>query len=790
MLDTSQAQVGLPRTAVPEPATSAPADTASQFESPAAQRVDPYWNFIPRSGLLYTLPALVFALDLQKGWIGGSRDFWVPLLFTFAALAPATRLRFGRVFAHKDYQHRDRFIASAGVLPASLWCAFVHVMPAWAAALATAAALIAWDALLLRFELLCVYAAGPGRHAGFAPGVLLRASLPFWTYFAAASLAVHQAGSDGLAPIAIATALMIAPVAAMWGLWRTRWAPARRLLGIRRVAVIGGGWSGIYAVRWLNEAGIDVTCFEARDTIGGIWKFHEDRPGGVMESTRVTSSKHFLHPSDFPFPESSLEFPYHPDVIAHLERYVDTFGIRDRFALEHEVTSVRQLDDGGWQVMVRAVDGGEREERFDAVVVSSGPHQHANIDPRRHPVYGSFTGRIMTAAQYKSARDINPDDRVLVVGVGESSADIVTECVHRGAAMHWSARSGQWFADRNMGPYPADHITTQGTRVFFGQFGFWEYLVRRFVTGAFVNLAWGRGGHGIPEWTPDTPYLHQFLNKSRDGLLEIYSGRVKPHRAPCRTNGRAVYFEQEDAPVMVDVIILATGYRPVWPFLEQQPDALHKVVFSRDNPTLAFVGFARPIVGSIPSLSELQARWVALAWSGRVTLPGARRVLTEVELDTKFHRRAIRDASRFGILKEQELYATDLASRFNANVHWLKLALTWPRAFLILWVSPWAPFKYLFNDPDPARRRAALQHTIRELPTPRAPSYLLALGVIAFEVLFLSVPAFVFYKLPVAPAIATLAVFGFLLTCGLRLSERERRMTVRPPGPVREVFPF
>jgi hypothetical protein len=181
---------------------------------------------------------------------------------------------------------------------------------------------------------------------------------------------------------------------------------------------------------------------------------------------------------------------------------------------------------------------------------------------------------------------------------------------------------------------------------------------------------------------------------------------------------------------------------------------------------------------------------VALAWSGRVPLPGAARVLTEVELDTKVHHRAIRDASRFGILQEQELYATDLASRYDAHVHWLKLALTWPRAFFVLLISPWAPFKYWFNDPDRERRRAALQHTIRELPTPRSPAYLLAVGVIVTELLFLTVPAVVFYQLAVAPAIATVAVIGFLLTCGLRLTERERRMTARPPGPVREVFPF
>lgn len=45
---------------------------------------------------------------------------------------------------------------------------------------------------------------------------------------------------------------------------------------IRRVAVIGGGPSGIPATRHLREAGLDVVVFEQQPEVGGVWNYSED----------------------------------------------------------------------------------------------------------------------------------------------------------------------------------------------------------------------------------------------------------------------------------------------------------------------------------------------------------------------------------------------------------------------------------------------------------------------------------------------------------------------------------
>ncbi|CAF4586950.1 unnamed protein product, partial [Rotaria sp. Silwood2] len=56
--------------------------------------------------------------------------------------------------------------------------------------------------------------------------------------------------------------------------------------------------------------GLDAHLYESRSNIGGIWYFDEnENVSGVYKTAHVTSSKTFLHASDFPFPKTIGEFP-------------------------------------------------------------------------------------------------------------------------------------------------------------------------------------------------------------------------------------------------------------------------------------------------------------------------------------------------------------------------------------------------------------------------------------------------------------------------------------------------
>lgn len=53
-----------------------------------------------------------------------------------------------------------------------------------------------------------------------------------------------------------------------------------------RACVVGGGWNGLYALKWFIEEGLDdVVLFEMTDSIGGVWVYTEDKPGAHRRAT-------------------------------------------------------------------------------------------------------------------------------------------------------------------------------------------------------------------------------------------------------------------------------------------------------------------------------------------------------------------------------------------------------------------------------------------------------------------------------------------------------------------------
>ncbi|KAK2084138.1 Cyclopentanone 1,2-monooxygenase (CPMO) [Saguinus oedipus] len=43
----------------------------------------------------------------------------------------------------------------------------------------------------------------------------------------------------------------------------------------KRIAVIGGGVSGLSSIKCCLEEGLEPVCFERTDDIGGLWRFQD-----------------------------------------------------------------------------------------------------------------------------------------------------------------------------------------------------------------------------------------------------------------------------------------------------------------------------------------------------------------------------------------------------------------------------------------------------------------------------------------------------------------------------------
>jgi hypothetical protein len=77
--------------------------------------------------------------------------------------------------------------------------------------------------------------------------------------------------------------------------------------------------------------------------------------------------------------------------------------------------------------------------------------------------------------------------------------------------------------------------------------------------------------------------------------------QVVARRGVERIEGKRVWFTNESKPEDVDLIIFATGYLSNLPFLAPELDfttQAYKLVFDPKDPTLCYIGTARPMIGT------------------------------------------------------------------------------------------------------------------------------------------------------------------------------------------------
>ncbi|KAL6048667.1 Flavin-containing monooxygenase, variant 2 [Balamuthia mandrillaris] len=453
----------------------------------------------------------------------------------------------------------------------------------------------------------------------------------------------------------------------------------------KRVCVIGGGFAGIYALKSMLEVGFtDVVLYENTSKLGGIWCYGKDRLGSVFRHTCTSSSKIYLHASDFPMPPDAPHFPHHSYIYKYILSYVDHFKLWPHVRLNHCVKTVRKKEGRWWISVLDKEKGEEQLERFDVMMVCTGLVGKPKI-PKDEPNFVGFTGEYIHSAYYKHPTEDMEGKNVLIVGGGESASDIAVEVCEVAKQTYMSLRQGVWFHDRTVGAYqPADVVFTKHQRMTgLSDYQSWMIWLGRFL---MIEFMWGKGGTGIPQWHPKSMYFHGFVNKSRDVVDRVAVGRVKAMKGVTHCEGKQVWFEDEEEPATIDKIIFCTGFKPDAPFLKPGTYAtglnLYKLVFQPDDPTLCFIGTARPFIGGIPPLAELQARWAAAFYSGKCSLPSLCVMRKTIEEDTERHARVFPcDHATRPFLVNMWEYSDLISSYFGAKPQQLK----W-----LFWRSPLA----------------------------------------------------------------------------------------------------
>ncbi|MFD9537221.1 flavin-containing monooxygenase [Streptomyces sp. NPDC060010] len=370
----------------------------------------------------------------------------------------------------------------------------------------------------------------------------------------------------------------------------------------RPTYVIGAGPGGLAVAAALRTRGVRAVVVEKSDAVGSSWRRHYDRLH--LHTTRRLSALPGLA-----VPRRFGRWVARDDVVRYLEKYAEFHELE--LVTGVEVTRIeRAADDSGWTLHA----SGGRELAAGAVIVATG----FNHTPRlpEWPGREAYGKELLHAADYRAAAPYADRD-VLVVGVGNTGAEIAVDLAEGGAArVRLAVRTAPHIVRRSTCGWPA-----QRTGILVRRLPVW--LVDRLSALVARASVPDLSAYGLPR--PATGLysrVRQGAIPIQDvGLIDaVRSGRVEPVAAVDALDGDEVVLA-DGTRISPDVVIAATGYRRALEGLVGHLDVLddrgrrprvHGGRTPAHAPDLYFTGFTNPISGMFRELA-LDARKIAKA---------------------------------------------------------------------------------------------------------------------------------------------------------------------------------
>jgi putative flavoprotein involved in K+ transport len=362
--------------------------------------------------------------------------------------------------------------------------------------------------------------------------------------------------------------------------------------------VIGAGPAGLAVAATLGEEGVEAIVLE-RDSIGSSWRRHYDRLH--LHTVRWLSDLPGLT-----IDRREGRWVSRDGVVRYLERYARHHALN--VWTNVEVQGLTRANGEGWRL--RTNDG---ELEADLVVVATG-FNHAPLVPGV-PGRETFTGAQVHSAEYRNPGPYRGKD-VLVVGTGNSGAEIAVDLVEGGASrVGISVRTPPNILRRDVGGLPAQVVGVLLRPLPVRLVDRFAAIMQRVTVGDLTRYGMPAAREGM--YTRVNKDSVPILDVGLIGLLK--RRRVKVFPAVERLDGPDVVLAS-GGRIRPDAVIWATGFqRGLEPLVGHlglvAPTGRPAVQGAETHPKapgLHFIGYSNPLSGNLREIA-LDAKRIARA---------------------------------------------------------------------------------------------------------------------------------------------------------------------------------
>ena len=353
------------------------------------------------------------------------------------------------------------------------------------------------------------------------------------------------------------------------------------------VVVIGAGPAGLAVGACLRKAGLDFIILEKDHQVASSWRRHYERLH--LHTVKQLSSLPYV-----PFPAAYPRYVPRHLVVEYLDSYAAHFDLKPRFG-----DAVRSVRRNGTDWLVQGTSS-SISARY--VVIASG----SNTEPVTPSVPGieTFRGKVIHSADYVNAKPF-AGQSVLVIGMGNTGAEIALDLSDAGARTSISLRNGVHIVPRDLFGIPIQIVAMLATSVLPPKA--LDALFPVILDVALGNLS----KHGIKR--PKQGMLQQVASSARIPVLDVGTVRKISEGAIKIVPGISEVTEDDAVfnggrTSKFDAIIFATGYRPNYRSFLAADDikTLNDGTRGGENrgSTIYFVGFKNPVTGLLREISR------------------------------------------------------------------------------------------------------------------------------------------------------------------------------------------